>query len=66
MLVLSRKTGQRILVGNGIAITVIRINSNSVRLGIDAPAELRVVREELIERLTDRSDEDAPQQAAAR
>lgn len=47
MLVLSRKPGERILVGNEIKITVIRIGPNSVRIGIDAPGHFNIVREEL-------------------
>ena len=47
MLVLSRKPGERILVGNDVKITVIRIGPNSVRIGIDAPGHLNIVREEL-------------------
>jgi carbon storage regulator len=47
MLVLSRKVGERILIGDQIAITVVRINATTVRLGIDAPSKLTVVREEL-------------------
>ena len=47
MLVLSRKVGERILIGDQIAITVVRINATTVRLGIDAPSKLPVVREEL-------------------
>ncbi len=51
MLVLSRKVGERILIGDQIAITVVRLAQGGVRLGIEAPAELSVVREELKERL---------------
>jgi carbon storage regulator len=51
MLVLSRKVGQRILVGDDIAITVVRLTSGGVRLGIEAPPELPVVREELAEQM---------------
>ena len=47
MLVLSRKVGERILIGDQIAVTVVRINATTVRLGIDAPTKLVVVREEL-------------------
>lgn len=47
MLVLSRKVGERILVGEDIAITVVRLTSGGVRLGIEAPPEMAVVREEL-------------------
>ncbi len=48
MLVLSRKPGERILIGKDVQITVIRIGPNSVRIGIDAPPEMNIVREELI------------------
>lgn len=51
MLVLSRKIGQRILIGDRIAVTVVRVGSGGVRLGIEAPPELPVVREELKEQL---------------
>lgn len=48
MLVLSRKPGERILIGSDVKITVIRIGPNSVRIGIDAPGHLNIVREELL------------------
>ena len=47
MLVLTRKTDERIHVGNDIVITVVRVSGNRVSLGIDAPAGVRVLREEL-------------------
>ena len=47
MLVLSRKSGERILVGDDIVITIVRIGPNTVRLGIEAPGHLNIVREEL-------------------
>jgi len=51
MLVLSRKVGERILIGDQISVTVVRIAGGGVRLGIEAPHELPVVREELKEQL---------------
>ena len=47
MLVLSRKTSERILIGDEIAITVVRIGPNSVRIGVEAPRNMSVVRSEL-------------------
>lgn len=47
MLVLSRKPGERILIGDEITLTVIRVGPNAVRLGIDAPEHLNIIREEL-------------------
>ena len=46
MLVLSRKPGEKILIGDNVAITVVRIGPNTVRIGIDAPG-LNIVREEI-------------------
>ena len=50
MLVLSRKPGERILIGDDVAVTIVRIGPNTVRLGIDAPREMNIVREELCHR----------------
>ena len=47
MLVLSRKAGERIWIGDDISVTVVRISGGGVRIGIEAPKELPVVREEL-------------------
>ena len=47
MLVLSRKVGERILVGDQIRITVVRLTNGGVRLGIEAPADMSVLREEV-------------------
>ena len=47
MLVLSRKSGEKIHVGSDITITVVRVEGNRVRIGIDAPAEVPLVRAEL-------------------
>ena len=53
MLVLSRKVGERIWIGDSIAVTVVRITGGGVRLGIEAPDELSVVREELKTKLAE-------------
>jgi len=47
MLVLSRKVGERVMVGDKVVITVVRIGPNAVRLGIEAPKDMNIVREEL-------------------
>jgi len=47
MLVVSRKVGQSIIVADQIKITVIEIRGNQIRLGIEAPKEVPVQREEL-------------------
>lgn len=47
MLVLSRKENEAILVGDSIRVTVVRIGSDKVRIGIEAPDDVRILREEL-------------------
>jgi len=51
VLVVSRKIGERILIGDKIAVTVVKIGNGSVRIGIEAPAEMAIIREELAEQL---------------
>jgi carbon storage regulator len=57
MLVLSRKTSERILIGDEIAITIVRIGPNSVRIGIEAPRDMNIVREELCDFSSKSKDE---------
>jgi carbon storage regulator len=47
MLVLSRRESERIKVGDSIVVTVVRVTGDKVRLGIEAPANMLVLREEL-------------------
>ena len=47
MLVLGRKAGERILIGDDIAISIVRIGPNSVKVGITAPKSVNIVREEI-------------------
>jgi carbon storage regulator len=47
MLVLSRKETQRIRLGDSIVVTIVKISGDKVRVGIEAPAEVLVLRDEL-------------------
>lgn len=47
MLVLSRKQNERIRVGDSIVVTIVRVSGDKVRIGIEAPSEMRVLRDEL-------------------
>lgn len=47
MLVLSRKPGEKLNIGSDIVITIIRTKNNQVRIGIEAPDDVRVLRSEL-------------------
>lgn len=61
MLVLSRKIGERIWIGENISVTVVRITGGGVRLGIEAPPELPVVREELKAKI-ESADSESPEE----
>lgn len=51
MLVLSRKRDERIVIGDNIVITVVDVRGDKVRLGIEAPSEVPVHRQEVLEAL---------------
>lgn len=47
MLVLSRKEGERIMLGESVVLTIVRVSGDRVRLGIEAPSDMLILREEL-------------------
>ena len=49
MLVLTRKLMEKLYIGNDVCVTVVRLEGGQVRLGIDAPREIAVVRAELLD-----------------
>ena len=53
MLVLSRKQNERIRVGDSVVVTVVRVSGDKVRIGIEAPPTVRVLRDELEDTLGD-------------
>ena len=59
MLVLTRKTDEQIVIGDDIKITLIRVRGNTVRLGIEAPRDVRILRGELEPEEGD--DDEAPE-----
>jgi len=48
MLVLTRKLNEKIIIGENVRITVVGVRGNHVRLGIDAPPEVSILRDELL------------------
>ena len=62
MLVLSRKLNETILIGDDIRVTLLGIDSDKIKIGIDAPKDIKVFREELLEatRTTNKQALDAP------
>jgi len=57
MLVLSRKAGEQIFVGDNIVITIVRLTPNNVRIGITAPRDMQILRSELADTETEEDSE---------
>ena len=51
MLILSRKAGDSLMIGGGVRIVVLGVEGSSVRLGIDAPTDVRVMRSEVLQQI---------------
>ncbi|MDR2803565.1 MAG: carbon storage regulator CsrA [Treponema sp.] len=49
MLILTRKTSEKIIIGEGITISIIEVRGDQVRIGVDAPKMVKVYREEVFE-----------------
>jgi len=64
MLVLSRKEGERIVIGERIVMTVVEMRGGRVRLAFDAPPEVAIHRQEIHRRFTDHSPVAAVRSAA--
>jgi len=59
MLVLSRKVGESIIIDGGIIVTIVSIDRGKVRLGVQAPPDVRVDREEVAQRRQEFADIDS-------
>lgn len=64
MLILTRRVGETIMIGEDVTITVLGINGNQARIGINAPKEVAVHREEIYQRIKEEGDNRAPARKA--
>jgi len=61
MLILTRRVGETVVIGNDVTVTVLGVKGNQVRLGVNAPREVAVHREEIFERIKREQSEGKPQ-----
>jgi carbon storage regulator len=61
MLILTRRVGETVMIGNDVTVTVLGVKGNQVRIGINAPKNVAVHREEIFERIKREQQGEQPQ-----
>jgi carbon storage regulator len=59
MLILTRRVGETVMIGNEVTVTVLGVKGNQVRIGVNAPKDVSVHREEIYERIKREEDQGA-------
>ena len=59
MLILTRRVGESLMIGNDVTITVLGVKGNQVRIGVKAPKEVAVHREEILSRIEEAAAEES-------
>ncbi len=65
MLILTRRVGETVMIGNEVTVTVLGVKGNQVRIGVNAPKDVAVHREEIYERIKREEDHDSRSSAPA-
>ncbi len=63
MLILTRRVGETLMIGDEVTVTVLGVKGNQVRLGVNAPKDIAVHREEIYERIKCEQSGEAPQES---
>jgi carbon storage regulator len=64
MLILTRRVGETVMIGNDVTVTILGVKGNQVRVGVNAPRDVAVHREEIFERIKREGQQDGPVEAA--
>jgi carbon storage regulator len=59
MLILTRRVGEAVMIGNEVTVTVLGVKGNQVRIGVNAPKDVAVHREEIYDRIKREEDQDS-------
>jgi len=59
MLILTRRVGETVMIGNEVTVTVLGVKGNQVRIGVNAPKDVAVHREEIYERIKREEERDS-------
>ena len=64
MLILTRRVGESIMIGDNVTVTVLGVKGNQVRIGVNAPKDVAVHREEIYEKIRAENDDGDPPAAS--
>ena len=64
MLILTRRVGESLMIGDEVNVTVLGIRGNQVRIGVNAPKDVAVHREEIYDRIQKEHTDDVPSEAS--